>query len=220
MKIAAALLSVFFSLSSALGQEPGATWVAGIDKVPCSIFRSTLDDFLVALSQEPATVGYVVLSDEANYLQVVRRRQMIENHIFWRNFDPKRVIFVRRHGLTDLELEFWKVDRDSKLNFNYVSDWTYELPERSKPFVLVTGGFDASECPPARDGELVARFLKANPRSRINIVIRCGGGHCFRESKTNITEELVGNGVSRSRLRFYYVPIETGYYTYEYWILN
>jgi hypothetical protein len=151
----------------------------------------------------------------------VRRRQMIENHIFWRNFDPKRVLFVRRHGIGSNELEFWKVDKDSGLAFDYSSEWTYKLPERSEPFVLVTGGFDASECPPARDGELVARFMRANPHSRVNIVIRCRGRNCFREMQRQFTKDLVvRNGLSRLRLKFYYVPINSEYYVYEFWVLN
>lgn len=221
MKLVILLLLVFFFLGTGFGQEKGSTLLNRFDKIPCSVFRGALDDFLVALSEDPTATGYVVLSDDANYLEVVQRRQMIENHIFSRNFDPKRVVFVRRPGMGRFELEFWKLDTDSQLGFSYASDWSYMLPDRSKPFVLLTGGFDASECPEARDRELVAKFLKANPRSKVNVVIRCRGRNCFRETQRAFTDDLVvRNGLSRSRMRFFYVPIDSDYYAYEFWILN
>jgi hypothetical protein len=84
---------------------------------------------------------------------------MIESQLFWRNFDTKRIEFVRRGGLEPLEVEFWIGTAGEKLPFEYDSTWSFELQRGRKPFVLAVGGFDESECPLARDAVSLRSFL-------------------------------------------------------------
>ena len=204
------------------GQAGEATLVDKFNKIGCSDFRGRVDSFMADLADNPTTTGYVVLSGEQTYLDVfVGRRRLVESQFVLRNFDNNRIVFVRRAGLPNFETELWKVEKGGKLPFDYEANWPLALPRKSKPFVLITVGFDESECPPMHESELVARFLKANPHSRTNIVIRCRGRNCFRDVKRVFKEELVTeNGVSQSRVKFYYIPIDSEYFTSEFWILN
>ena len=204
------------------GQAGEATLVDKFDEIGCSVFRGRVDSFMAELAANPATTGYVVLSGEQNYLDVfVGRRRLVESQFVLRNFDSKRIVFVRRAGLAKFGTELWKVGKGGKLPFDYEADWPLALPRNSKPFVLITAGFDESECPPMHESELVARFLKANPHLRTNIVIRCRSRNRFRDLKEIVIKELVTeNGVSQSRLKVYYMPIDSDYFTSEFWILN
>lgn len=204
----------------AFAQNPAQTLVDEFERLPCSDLRGRLDNFLLEVSADPSLVGIVALSSDANYLDVFRRRRLIENQVIWRNFDRDRIVFVRRHGLSRFDTELWKVPRDSKLPFEYESNWPYTLPKPVKPFVLIADGFDESECSPPAHAEFVSEFLKANPKSRSNIVIR-SNRKVFQELQRDFVKDLTMRyGISRNRFRFYYVPIRSIFFSYEFWILN
>ena len=203
------------------GQDGVARLVDRYERIPCSDFRGRTDSFIAEIASNPSATGYVALSANGDYLSVFHRRKMIEEQLAWRNFEKKRVVFVRRTELKPLEVELWIRTSGAKLPFDFDSTWSYELPRGNRPFVLVTGGFDESECPPARDAEFVAEFLRANPHARSNVVISCSGRNCFRRMQEKFTRDLVSrNGISRKRLKFFYTPIKSIYYGYEFWILN
>lgn len=202
------------------GQDAEPVLLDSFDRIACSDLTARLDRFLVNLANDPASTGYVALSSEADYLKVFRRRRLVDNYVLYRRFDRDRIVFVRRKRLPENGIELWKVQKGSKLPFEFQAGWPYALPQRTKPFILIAGGRDESECSPPSDIEFISQFLKANPRSRSNIVIRCNERDCFRQRKREIIKELATYRVPRARLRFFYLPTNSDYYSHEYWILN
>jgi len=214
------LLSLSFA-SASRGQNGEPQLLDKFERIPCSDFRGRIDSFLAEVSLQPGKTGYVALSASGERLDIGRRRTMIESQLFWRNFDMKRVEFVRREGLNPLEVEFWLVAPGETLPFEYDSKWSFNVPRGQKPFVLVVGGFDASECPESRDAVFVAKFLDANQSARLNVVIKCNDRNCFREVRQSLVDQIVGeSGIERKRLRFFWKPAKSDYYEYEFWILN
>ena len=65
----------------------------------------------------------------------------------------------------------------------------------------------------------MSRFLDANPAARSNIVIRCKGQRCFSDRRKEVRDAFSKAGVSKRKLRYFYVPIRDEYYRIEYWIL-
>jgi hypothetical protein len=220
LKIGTSIFVCLSVMTVVLGQSGESRLLDKFDRISCSDFRHRIDIFLAEIASSPVAIGHVALSADADYLDVFIRRKMIDEQLALRNFPTKRVVFVRRHGLAPFEVELWVTKSGAKLPFDSDSTWSYKLSKGAKPFVLVKGGWSDSECPPARDAEFVANFLKANPESRTNIVIRCKGRNCFREMRTELITDLISSGVSRDRLRFFHVPISSLYYRYEFWILN
>lgn len=215
------LLLVIFSSCFVHGQDDVARLIDRYERIPCSDFRGRTDSFIAEIASHPTATGYVALSASGDNLTVFRRRKMIEEQLALRNLDKNRVVFVRRKELQPLQVELWVATAGVKLPFDFDQVWSYTLAPRTRPFVLVSGGFDESECPPARDPEFVAQFLKANPRARSNIVIRCNKRNCFREMRKRFIEVLVvQNGVSGRRLKFFHTPSDSIYYAYEFWILH
>jgi hypothetical protein len=217
------LLPVFLLACFAVaanGQIALPTLVDKFALVPCSDLRNRLDSLMFELADDPSMTGIIALSDDAPYLDVFRRRRLIENQIIFRNFDRSRIVFVRRHGLAKFDTELWKAAPHSNLPFEYDSSWPYTLERSVKPFVLIADGFDESECAPPAHAEFVSGFLKANPNSRINIVIK-SERQVFRALQRYFANDLTGRyGISRNRFQFYYVPLKSMLFSYEIWILN
>ncbi len=213
------LLLAFFA-ATANGQNALPTLVDKFGLVPCSDLRNRLDNLMFELADDPSMTAIIALSDDAPYLDVLRRRRLLENQIIFRNFDRSRIVFVRRHGLTKVDTELWKVAPHSKLPFEYSSSWPYTLERSVKPFVLIADGFNESECAPPAHTEFVSAFLKANPNSRINIVIK-SERKVFRELQRYFAKDLSDrHGISRNRFKFYYVPLKSMFFSYEIWIMN
>lgn len=191
------------------------------DRVPCSDMRGRVDLFMFELSQDPDVLGFVVLSDDVAFTKALSRRGLFENHFEARKFDMSRVRFVRKPGLSEFGVEFWKVPRSGDLPFAHNSTWDHVVSKGRAPFVAYTRAFNESECLFPPGAGILREFLIANPGSRGNIVIRCNGKRCLREQKQLILSELAeDDDVRSSRIRFFYVPVRDVFsFKIEYWLL-
>ena len=201
-----------------LTQEPKL--IDKFDRLPCSDLRGRTDNFLAILAEENDSVGFVVVSDDVDFHKAVLRRSLFENHIVVRNFDPARIRYVRRAGLGEFGTEFWTVPSEMAAPFEHASEWNYKLPENAKPFIVYSGGFHESECVFPTGADILLNYLKANPGSHGNVVIRSNGRKRFAEIKASLESEIAEtNPSTRTRIKYFYVPIKTNYYQNEFWIL-
>ena len=166
------------------------------------------------------TIGYVVVSDDIDFHKAMLQRSLFESHIGLRNFDRARIRYVRRPGLGQFGVEFWTVPSDASAPFEYTNGWNYGLPENTKPFIVYSGGFNESECLFPSGADILLDYMKSNPGSRGNVVVHSNGLRQFREIKENLDSEIRGTDPSAvNRVRYFYVPIKSIYFTTEFWIL-
>jgi hypothetical protein len=176
--------------------------------------------FLIELSEAPDSVGFVVLGDDNGFSKAVKRRSLIENQFNFRNVDMSRIRFVSRSGLPEFGVELWKVRAADDLPFPFNPKWEYDVSNGTKPFVVYYGGYNESECYFPIGGQILSDYLKANPGSRGNVVIRCNGASCFTELKKMILDDIAdGDKLLKPKIRFFYVPIRTEYFSTEFWLL-
>lgn len=109
--------------------------------------RSRIDSFFMAISDSPASTGYVVGLAQASlpgrYEKFVR---LFKNHIAFRNFYPERVIFVRSSDRSDLRIQFWLVPRGASFA---------DVPAYVRSPILSPTLFDASAIDSIEKGEVL-----------------------------------------------------------------
>lgn len=210
----------FLIVTATVAQVEKPLKIDSFDRISCSDIRFRLDNFLSELFGDPNSVGIVVLGDDKGFSKAVKRRGLIENHFNVRKFDMSRIHFVRKSGIPEWGVELWKSRGSTELPFTFASEWSYKVAEEKKPFIVYSGGYNASECYFPSGGHILSEYLKANPGSRGNVVIRCNRVKCLSEQKKMILDELgQERDLVKTRIRFFYVPIRTEYFGTELWLL-
>ena len=213
-------LCLLFFVIACRAQVNQSVQIDKFDRLPCSDIRGRLDLFLIELSEAPDSVGIVVLGDDTPFSKVLRRRRLIETQFMFRNFNISRIRFVRRQGLPELGVELWKVPSSGDPPFSFDPKWEYAVSKGTKPFIVYDGGYNESECYFPIGGQILSEYLKSNPGSRGNVVIRCNGVRCFNEQKKMILEDIADSHKPlKFKIRFFYVPIQTDYFSTEFWLL-
>lgn len=183
-----------------------ATLVEGWSgQITCSNIRAKLDKYLSDLANDPQTTGYVVISGKSQRLRELQRRQLIEDHLRYRNFEQSRIRIVKGEIKADSTIELWQVPDGGGPPPFTESTWSYELPNASKPLIVTAEGGSGNECAPSLNVEFFSRFLEANPKFRGNVVVRSSSKSRRIDTARQILNELVHTyGISRRRIRVYY----------------
>ncbi|HQU92178.1 MAG TPA: hypothetical protein PLK77_07765 [Pyrinomonadaceae bacterium] len=216
------LLTILFSLCILAGydtaQSDALKMVDSFERVPCSHIRGSLDAFLLELSQDTSVEGLVVIGGD--FTSAVVRRALVENHFNERKFPKDRIRFVRNPRLPKYKVEFWKAPVSKVLPAEYELNWSNAVQNVARPFIVYAGGNNDSECLYPTGTNVLLDYINANPGSRGNVVIRCNGARCFQEQRRLVLEELpASNKEVKARIRFFYVPIRSEYFTTEFWLL-
>lgn len=204
---------------SDIAQSDALRMVDSFERVPCSHIRSSLDEFLLEISQETSVNGLVVIGGQ-DFTSAVNRRALVENHFFnVRKFPKDRITFARDLRLPEYKVELWKAPASKDPPSEYERNWSYTVPSGTRPFIVYRGGFNASECHYPTGTNVLLDYMNANPGSRGNVVIRCNDTRCFQEQKRLVLEELPASEKElKARIRFFYVPIRSEYFTTEFWL--
>lgn len=105
------IIAITFSLSFSQ-VPPKATLVDEFGHVPCEDLKARTDTFLAELGQNPADLGYVILSRSAGNPNVTR--QIIRANIFTRQFDRNRLQIRLVPGSASGGTQFWRVPAGSE----------------------------------------------------------------------------------------------------------
>lgn len=214
------IATILLVVASLFSQVDKAVLFDRFDRLSCSDIRGRIDGFLAELSKNPAAIGVVVVGDDGDFSKSLLRRGLVETQASFRNFPLTRLHFVRKAGLPEYGVEFWKASRNADLPFSVNSDWSFNVPDTARPLVVYSSGFNESECYFPKGGGIIAEYLRANPGSRSNVVIRCNGRQCLNQQKMLILDEIPKKDDDlKRRIRFFHVPIRTDLYSNEFWLL-
>ncbi len=195
------------------------------DHLPCDDWMGRIDRSLSDAIERPEMTLFVVSSvnPKQKYEGVITQRSM-ENYIRMRRFPKDRIKFVRTKSDQSLSFQIWLVPQDTNLsNFGAV-DESLLLPDGIKPFLLLEEEeIEDPICPGINKQAMFADFLKANPESRGNIVIRQKSHNEASRLKNNQLKILTTTyKVPKERLRFFLVdpdPKQPYDPIIEYWFL-
>lgn len=181
--------------------------------VSYEVLLSELDNLFIRLQNYPSSKGYIIIFAEKgkNIRNFVREIQ-IKNYIRLRRYDPERIVLIRGKNNAEAGMQFWTVPsgvdiseiQNLKADEDFgADDWSYDLSNIKKPFILGTQICDY-DCE-SFNFKLYAEYLKANPKSRGNIVIYETTQTKFRQTAKEIIDELVNLGVLRRQLKAIFV---------------
>ena len=214
---------IFFSfLQICFGQEkPEEVLIDEFGEINCDDVLGRLDNFLVALGNDPASSGYVIIygkkeNDRLSY----RYRSWLRGHIKFRRFDSERVAIIRGRESENLKIQLWVIAPGANPPNNTNLNW--DLPfSLSKPRKFYSETNDGGYCP----SDILIRFseiLRNQPEVRGNFVIKAKSLKAFNNRKRDLLNEF--SGIPPNRLRFFYVRNSSDTYDVdnayvEYWLV-
>ena len=204
MKIA--LITILTLSSVAFGQS-NPVLVDESDRVPCDHFLAKLDGFLHQLSANPHTTGQIVVFGQNDDMRAnVFYEEMMRSYFKQRKFDLGQVHFVRSSFRSKLAFEFWLVPSGAVFPDMPRIEWSYKFSPNEKPYKFTWEDNYDDICPEVDGVKLYIDFLRANPTSRGNIVIRQRTlRRLYQKTKQVILDLTKTYGISRSRLRIFQV---------------
>jgi hypothetical protein len=192
--------------SAAISQEfPKAILVEEHGSIPCDDSSARLDAFYLDLYNHPGSTGFISIANAAEKRRdSIFRKDSIELYARMRQFDVSRIKIVRTLNDGEMRITFWRVPpgaTDPTINI----DDSYEVPRTTKSFMFGWEDNSADDiCPPINHGEIFARFLKANPHARANLVSREDSILSAKRNATAMVTKLVKRyGVPRGRIRIF-----------------
>lgn len=183
-KIFLALLILLILCQICLAQEKSGEAFDSFGAIGCDDFRGRIDNFFVALKNNPDAVGYFVIYGSKNPAQYARWEGRIRGHIKLRRFPVNRVKFILATSADDLKIEFWlsrngekPVSDEMVLNLTLKSGNNRYLFAHDAVEVLKQGGkliysvgFE-SFCQETFNLSLLAKYLDANPEMNAEIFV-------------------------------------------------
>src|SRR5205085_7782205 len=95
------------------------------------------------------------------------------NKVDFRNFDKKRISYIRTIPTDSSKTQLWLIPPGSKRPVEAKEiDTGFVLSELRPRFLFADSPYQEGDCPEVKSRQLFASVLKANPAARANIVIR------------------------------------------------
>ena len=204
--IAFAMMSIL-TFGLAAQETPEPILLDEYDRLPCDDLLGRLDMFFGELSRDPSSVGLVVISaQKENKWRAVFHQHLIEAHAGSRKFISNPIKYVRNTSSNAFTTQLWRIPRGAAEPTITDVDVTFELPADIKPFILGEKyPYGDGICPEVdNDESIFAEFLKGNPNSRGNIVVRERNLELARRESERIRRVFPKRyRIPSSRLRFF-----------------
>jgi hypothetical protein len=171
---------------------------------PCSEFRFSMDNFMTELLKEPGSEGYILNSGpRQNLASIVWREELQKTQIEMRRFPISRITFDRSIASEKVVTQLWKIPQHGIRPV--VSGQIKSLAlDKTKPFFLIEDSFyNDSECPDVNHTKVFARFLKANPQARGNLVIFGTSTRELASREREVRSTLKAEGISPTRVKYF-----------------
>jgi hypothetical protein len=216
-------LIAFFFIAGLAQAEPKAELIDEFERTPCDDFRARLDLFSIHLKAQPTSKGYVVVFGEANDMhRNVLYEGMIEGYFRQWKIDLNRIRFVHSGFKEKLTFQFWVVPLGAEPPPFSVVEWSFKVSETEKAYLFTWEQNYDDICPEVDGVKLFVQFLRANPNSHGNIVIRNKTYKEIRRKTRVVLAELTQKfRIPRIQLRIFTVR-ETPHGpnpTVEYWLV-
>jgi len=184
------------------------------ERANCEDVLARMDNFMTQLQNDPSATGYIIIYGKPRQIAFVERET--RNWIKIRNFDPSRLVFIRGSGTGEkAEIELWLVPpganppEPSPQSEPEETAEPEEKVEITKPYIFGSKFADGIEgCNSDYDIELYAETLKANPKSRGNVVIYETSQNNFRKAEKDVLVELKGSGIARKKIKIFYAKVK------------
>ncbi len=203
------LLLLIFSNFIFSQETPEAKLIDEFGKITCEDVLQRTDAFIVELQNNPAAKGFFVidLGNEKTSFGIRYERWLI-GHLNLRKFDLSRIKTIRTSSAKEFIIRFWLVSERSQEPEYVEKDWDFTFYKNQKPFIFSANYYDGSLCPGVEILSLnyFAEYMKANPKSRSNIVIKTISDKKFFDEKKELLELIVDKyKISSKRIRFFRV---------------
>ena len=212
------ILVLIASISAAAQTEPKPEF---FDEFPASLcsedLRARIDVFLATVSQQPSSVGSViVIPDRFIPGRAMKYRGIIENHVTHRQFDPKRVLFSDR-PFGESRIQFWIIPKGAEASKQDPDPWritqttlfdasgiVYDSWFREVKF----GEVEDEPCDFGLNFEQFANVLKADNGLAAHLLFSSGGGITRKRANAALkiaVKNLTDLGISPRRIVSRYV---------------
>ena len=176
------------------GQDRPQARKLEVDPKPnCESEKMYLALFHGELDRDPSARGIIVVKGDPSSM---RSNVIFESSV--RNFlkiigtDDTRYDVVRSISDNGTTWEIWIVPAGARPPSIERSMWSYKAKRGAQPYRFTWENvFDDDICPPVDDIRLFAEFLKANPNSKANIVIRGTAPKSVRRTKQRVLSTLI-----------------------------
>lgn len=176
----------------------------------CDDLLARLDGYFYELSLHPDQMGVIVLRNTPDRRTWnVTLQATIESWMDFREFDRRRVQFVRADG-SHLR-QFWRIPSGAPKPKIGNAIAGFQMSESvKKPFLLAEETRIGDQiCPEIDRFAIFAAFLKANPSSRGNIVVRDRSPSVARRKGARVARKLEKiHGIQRKRVRTFIARFE------------
>jgi hypothetical protein len=193
------------------------------ESLSCDGFRGRIDSFFMELSKNPTWFGVVV--NRGDKIFQLNREDAIRNKVDYRNFNKKRISYVRTRASESNKTQLWRIPKGTAFPIDRTDiDDGFALSESRPRMLFVDSPYDEGDCPKINSRELFASVLKANRTARGNIVIRFRTLQRSQRERSQLLYFLVRrHGIETKRIRTFLrtQPRDRNEYqaTVEYWYL-
>ena len=170
-------------------------------------------------------IGYVInRGSPDNFVSVAFMEELIRTQFELRAFPKERVVFEKVIGSGKRQTQLWTLNwKEGRPTHGKIYD-SYTMADQKTPLVIAEyGDGEGSECPEIDYERFVARFLRDNLSSRLNIDISAHKLERAKRDATKIVRKLVGKfGIARKRIRIFARSDKRNYYSWpivKYWYL-
>lgn len=195
--------------------------------INCEEVLARLDNYFVSLQNDPSAEGLIAIYGEkgkAGGVKAHSSRYQALRILSWmemRRFDASRITVVQDATGGDARTEFWLVPAGATPPEIDGVPWSYDVSAQAEPLLLGTEYSDGVAGCSGGSPYLYAEFLKANGSMRGNIVIGASSTRNYRRRAKELLDELVGKGVSRGRLKTFFVKVKPNLLqeSVEFWLI-
>lgn len=183
--------------------DPTAIKIDEFGKLTCCDFEVRVDNFLLALKNQPSATGYAVISGDTLSQRLYLERFFLDAKAETNADQNVTIIREKGQGIGP-SVTFWLVPEGAeKPPFQEIS-LDFMLPPDRKPFLFVDNS-EPGVCPGySLDLGHLSEFLQANPTARGNIVISSRvNAREYRELRTKLKANALAAKIAIDRIRFF-----------------
>jgi hypothetical protein len=219
-KIIFASVILLTAFNICFGQDkPKAEIIDQFDEINCEELLARLDNFLIAMRNNPNAAGYIIISGGKNDKNSFRDEWRIRGHLEFRRFDDSQLTIAKAEVVKDSYTKFWLVPAGAEKPEYKEIDFDYKIPENRKPYIFNSTKEDGDLCPGGNQLKIYSDYLSANPNFRGHIVIFTESKAEFEKERTKLFNELTNKyKIPADQIKFFFVKKKEFSYN-EFWLV-
>lgn len=186
-------LIIVLTSTSFLAQGPESTLIDEFSNPNCEDLWARLDNFFIQLLNNPSLAGTITISGKSGDLRNdLYFESQIKTYFIRRSVSQDRWRIIRTRPEANRTIRFWLTQPGVTPDGVESSEWSLVYPKGTRPFIFAWGDSYADDvCLMADEIALLAQVLKANPNSRINVVLLVRSQREFDRRRKETVQLLV-----------------------------